>query len=89
MNEYYPSLFSAIRIGSLTLKNRIMASPISLFDLSTTPEHKHSLNEVSPADCVESAEECVKKDDRRSADHGPCFIETEYCVEKISAGNNT
>ena len=45
MNEYYPNLFSPIRIGSLTLKNRIMASPISLFDLSPTPEHKHSLND--------------------------------------------
>ena len=46
MNKYYPNLFSPIKVGRLTLKNRIVASPISLFDLYETKEHRHTLNDL-------------------------------------------
>ena len=46
MTQHYPHLFSPIRIGALTLKNRIMGSPISLFDLAATPEHRHSPEDI-------------------------------------------
>ena len=45
MNKYYPHLFSPIKVGNLTLKSRLMASPLSLFDLDASPEHKTSLND--------------------------------------------
>lgn len=40
MNHKYKELFSPLTIRNITLKNRIEASPISLFDLACTPE-KH------------------------------------------------
>ncbi|MBQ3282530.1 MAG: FAD-binding protein, partial [Atopobiaceae bacterium] len=46
MGRQYPHLFSPLRVGSLTLRNRIMASPISLFDLAPTSEHRHSPEDV-------------------------------------------
>lgn len=36
MNQYYPHLWSPIRIGSLTVKNRIESAPVGMSDL--TPE---------------------------------------------------
>ncbi len=46
MENRFPHLFSPIRIGSITLKNRIMGSPISLFDLAAAPEHGSSPEDV-------------------------------------------
>ena len=36
MNKYYPNLWSPVRIGNLTVKNRIEAAPVGMSDL--TPE---------------------------------------------------
>ena len=45
MNQFYPHLFSPIQVGSLTLKSRLIASPISLFDLELTKEHRHTISD--------------------------------------------
>ena len=39
MNEYYPMLFSPIRVGSVTLKNRIEVSPMAPAWLGANVEH--------------------------------------------------
>lgn len=46
MNEKYKHLFSPLTIRNITLKNRIEASPVSLFDLATTPEHALSHDDI-------------------------------------------
>ena len=45
MNRY-PHLFEPLTIKGVTFKNRVMASPISLFDLHTSPEHRHSISDL-------------------------------------------
>ena len=45
MNQYFPHLFSPIKVGSLTLKSRLIASPISLFDLERAKEHRHTISD--------------------------------------------
>jgi len=45
MNPNYPHLFSPVKVGNLTLKSRLLASPISLFDLGLTKEHRHTVND--------------------------------------------
>jgi len=46
MVHTYSHLFSPIKVGNLTLKNRLISSPISLFDLERTPEHRRSFNDL-------------------------------------------
>lgn len=40
MKTNHPNLFKPLKIKNTIIKNRIEASPISVFDLATTPE-KH------------------------------------------------
>ena len=42
MKKDYPNIFKPLRIRGKTLKNRIEAAPISVFDLDTTPERHPS-----------------------------------------------
>ncbi len=46
MNQKYKTLFSPLTIRGITLKNRVEASPISLFDLELTPEHALSDDDI-------------------------------------------
>ena len=46
MNMKYKHLFTPLTIRGITLKNRIEAAPISLFDLATTPEKHPSKDDV-------------------------------------------
>lgn len=41
-NKDYPNIFKPLTIRGVTIKNRIEAAPISLFDLDTTPERHPS-----------------------------------------------
>lgn len=46
MDKNYPHLFSPIKVGKLTLKSRLIASPISLFDLESAEEHRHTISDL-------------------------------------------